>query len=422
MLQPIAVGHKSLADYTHLVGRALADEIRERAEGLKGLRLLHLSATAFGGGVSEILYTLVPLMRDVGVEAEWQVMLGREEFYNVTKRLHNALQGNPSSLTEEEWKVYERYNALNATEIAGEWDVIIVHDPQPAAVRQHVPEKARLWVWRCHIDLSTPNEEAVERLVPTVRDYGACVFHLDQYVPAGLRGPGEGASAGDGAATSVYICPPAIDPLSPKNMALSPEDAAFVCDQFGIDVDRPMMCQVSRFDPWKDPMGVIDAYRKVREELPEVQLALVGSMATDDPEGWEFFNSTMAYADGDPDIHILNNLNNVGAIEVNAFQSQADLMVQKSTREGFGLTVTEALWKARPFIGGDVGGIPLQVHDGETGYLVRTPDQCAERAVTILQEPELGKRLGRAGKEHVRKQFLMPRLLRDWLRIFQNEL
>jgi trehalose synthase len=410
MLQPIAVGHKSLADYTHLAGRPLVGEIKELAEDLRGLKVLHLSATAFGGGVSEILYTLIPLMNDVGIEAEWQVMLGREEFYNATKRLHNALQGNPDSLSDEEWRVFERYNALNATEISSGWDVIIVHDPQPAAVRSHVPEKAAHWIWRCHIDLSTPNPDAIEHVVPYLGEYDNCVFHLQDYVPSGM----------DGAGPVVRICPPAIDPLSPKNMALSPEDAAFVCDQFGIDVDRPLMCQVSRFDPWKDPMGVIDAYRQVKPHLPEVQLALVGSMATDDPEGWEFFNSTMAYANGDPDIHILNNLNNVGAIEVNAFQSQADVVIQKSTREGFGLTVSEALWKARPFIGGDVGGIPLQVADGETGFLVSSPEDCAERSLRILREPDLGKRLGRSGKEHVRRHFLTPRLLRDWLRIFQD--
>jgi trehalose synthase len=410
MLQPIAVGHKSLADYTHLAGKPLIEEIREMAQGLQGLKVLHLSATAFGGGVAEILYTLIPLMKDVGVEAEWQVMLGREEFYNVTKRLHNALQGNPDSLSDEEWRIFGRFNALNATEISSGWDVIIVHDPQPAGVRQHVPEKAGHWIWRCHIDLSTPNPSAIEHLVPLVRDYDKSVFHLQAYVPAGLNG----------ASSGVRICPPAIDPLSPKNMALSPEDAAFVCDQFGIDVDRPLMCQVSRFDPWKDPMGVIDAYRAVKADMPEVQLALVGSMALDDPEGWEFFNSTMAYADGDPDIHILNNLNNVGAIEVNAFQSQADVVIQKSTREGFGLTVAEALWKARPFIGGDVGGIPLQVEDGETGFLVSSPEDCAERSLRILREPDLGRRLGRSGKEHVRRNFLTPRLLRDWLRIFHE--
>jgi trehalose synthase len=397
----------------HLVGRPLVEEINEMAESLKGLKVLHVSATAFGGGVSEILYALVPLMRDVGIEAEWQVMLGREEFYNVTKRLHNALQGDPHGLEDDEWKIFERYNAMNATEIESGWDVIILHDPQPAAIRSHVPEKARQWVWRCHIDLSEPNPDAVERLVPFLGDYDESVFHLDEYVPQALRD-----GAGDG--LNINICPPAIDPLSPKNMQLSPEDAAFVCDQFGIDVDRPLLCQVSRFDPWKDPMGVIDAYRAVKEKKPDVQLALVGSMATDDPEGWEFFNATMAYADSDPDIFILNNLNQVGSIEVNAFQSQADVLIQKSTREGFGLTVSEALWKARPFIGGDVGGIPLQVQDGTTGFLVSSPEDCADRALRILEEPDLGKQLGRSGKEHVRKHFLMPRLLRDWLRIFSR--
>jgi trehalose synthase len=410
LLQPVAVGHKVLADYTHLAGRPLTEEIRELAEGTRGLRVLHLSATAFGGGVSEILYTLVPLMRDVGIDVEWQIIIGREEFFNVTKLLHNALQGSPDDLSDEDWATYERYNEMNARDLDSGWDVVIVHDPQPAGVQRLVPDKAQRWVWRCHIDLSTPNPDTINRIVPLIADYDAALFHLDDYVPDGLE---EGSP-------EVHIVPPAIDPLSPKNMALSPEDAAFVCDQFGIDVDRPLICQVSRFDPWKDPMGVIDAYRVVTQQIPEVQLALVGSMATDDPEGWEFFNSTMAYAQGDPDIHILNNLNNVGAIEVNAFQSQADVMIQKSTREGFGLTVSEALWKARPFIGGDVGGIPLQVQDGKTGYLVRSPEECADRAVRILREPELGKQLGRAGKERVRTHFLTPRLLLDWLRIFHS--
>ncbi len=406
MLQPVAVGHKSLADYTHLVGRDLTAEVRELASELEGLKVLHLSATAFGGGVSEILYTLLPLMRDVGLDAHWHVMIGREEFYNATKLMHNALQGHPLDLSPSEWRIYEDYNEMNARELESGWDVIIVHDPQPALVRQHVADKARNWIWRCHIDLSTPHPPTLDHLVPFLREYDGSVFHLRQYVPDGLGGD------------TVHICPPAIDPLSPKNMALSPEDAAFVCDQFGIDVDRPLMCQVSRFDPWKDPIGVIDAYRSVTAEIPNVQLALVGSMATDDPEGWTFFNSTLEHARGDEDIKILNNLNNVGAIEVNAFQSQADVLVQKSTREGFGLTVSEALWKARPFIGGDVGGIPLQVEDGRTGYLVSSPAECAERTIEILGEPALGKRLGRAGKEHVREHFLTPRLLRDWLRIF----
>jgi trehalose synthase len=205
-------------------------------------------------------------------------------------------------------------------------------------------------------------------------------------------------------------------------MALAPDDASYVCQQFGIDVDRPLVTQVSRFDPWKDPLGVIDAWRLVREKVPDVQLALVGSMASDDPEGWDYFNATIAHAAGEPDIHILNNFNNVGAIEVNAFQSHSEVLIQKSIREGFGLTVTEAIWKGRPFIGGNVGGIPLQVETGISGYLVDTVEQCAARTVDILQDPALGKALGRRGKEHVRRNFLTPRYLRDYLRIFHRTL
>src|SRR4051812_35537232 len=402
MLQDVALGDKSLADYTHLVGRGLVEEIRELAAPLEGKRVLHVSATAFGGGVSEILYTLVPLMRDVGVDVHWRVILGREEFFNVTKLMHNSLQGDPQTISDQQWEVFEAYNAMNAQSLEDEWDVIIVHDPQPAALRAGATNHARHWIWRCHIDLSTPNRETLDRLMPLLRDYDESIYHMQQYVPAGMDG-------------NVQIIPPAIDPLSPKNMALSPEDAAFVCEQFGIDTDRPLICQVSRFDPWKDPIGVIDAYRTVKEAVPDAQLALVGSMATDDPEGWEFFHRTFRHAGGDPDIKILNNLNNVGAIEVNAFQSQADVCMQKSVREGFGLTVTEALWKGRPTIGGDVGGIPLQIADGETGFLVSSPSECAQRSLEILAAPERGRRLGGPGKEHARREFLSPRLLRDWL-------
>ncbi len=405
MLQEVGLGEKSLADYTHLCGRHLIEEIRELAEPLAGTRVLHISATAFGGGVSEILYTLVPLMRDVGLDVHWQVIMGREEFFNVTKLLHNSLQGDPEGLSDEQWELFYRYNEINAEGVEGDWDAIVVHDPQPAAMRRGAVGRARHWIWRCHIDLSAPNPESVEHMLPLLREYDASVWHMRQYVPREMDG-------------DVRIIPPAIDPLSPKNMALSADDAAYVCEQFGIDVDRPLICQVSRFDPWKDPIGVIDAYRLVHERVPEAQLALVGSMATDDPEGWDFFRRTFEYADGDPDIKILNNLNNVGAIEVNAFQSQADVVIQKSIREGFGLTVTEALWKGRPTVAGNVGGIPLQITDGESGFLVSTADETADRCARIITDPELGRRLGRTGKEHARANFLSPRLLRDWLRLF----
>jgi trehalose synthase len=410
MLQEVPVGQKSISDYTHVVGKELTERIRELAKPLEGQRVLHVSATAFGGGVSEILYTIVPLMRDVGIDAHWNVIFGKEEFFNATKLLHNSLQGADETLSEEQWRVFDEINQINAEGLEGEWDTIVVHDPQPIGLRRGAQDKGRNWVWRCHIDLSEPNPEPIARLLPMIGEYDATVWHLPDYVPNGMDGN-----------NGVQIIPPAIDPLSPKNMAFSPDDAAFVCNQFGIDVDRPLITQVSRFDPWKDPMGVIDAYRIVTKEVPDAQLALVGSMATDDPEGWEFFQKTFEYADGDPDIKILNNLNNVGAIEVNAFQSQSDVCLQKSIREGFGLTVTEALWKGRPTVAGNVGGIPLQIKDGEDGFLVDSSEECAQRCIEILEDPELGKQLGRAGKEHARRHFLSPRLLRDWLELF-NEL
>jgi trehalose synthase len=410
LLQEVALGHKTLADYTHIVGKDLTEQIRQLAEPLKGKRVLHVSATAFGGGVSEILYTLVPLMRDVGVDAHWHVIFGKEEFYNATKLLHNSLQGAEETLSDEQWEIFDEINQINAEGLQGEWDVVIVHDPQPIGLLRGAKEKGENWIWRCHIDLSTPNPAPIERLLPMIEEYDASVWHMEKYVPDGMGKHRE----------AVRIVPPAIDPLSPKNMAFSPEDASYICRQFGIDVDRPLITQVSRFDPWKDPIGVIDAYREVTEQVPEAQLAMVGSMATDDPEGMEYFQKTFEYADGDEDIKILSNLNNVGAIEVNAFQSQSDICLQKSIREGFGLTVTEALWKGRPTVAGNVGGIPLQIEDGVSGYLVNSPSECATRCLEILRDPGLGKQLGREGKEHARRMFLTPRLLRDWLKLFSD--
>ena len=291
------------------------------------------------------------------------------------------------------------------------WDVCIVHDPQPAAICSLAPEKAEGWVWRCHIDVSTPNPATMERLLPYIREL------------PGVAVPRRRRTCRPGWTAECNIVPPAIDPLAPKNMALSLEDAEFVCEQFGIDIDRPMICQVSRFDPWKDPLGVIDAYRIVKAERPDVQLALVGSMASDDPEGWDFYNSTLAHAEGDPDIHILNNFNNVGAIEVNAFQSLADVVIQKSTREGFGLTVSEALWKGAAVHRRRRRRDPAAGRGRRLGLpRVARVEDCAARTLEILKDPALGKALGRRGKEHVRTHFLMPRYLRDYLRIFHEVL
>jgi trehalose synthase len=385
------------------------DEIRRLAEPLQGARVVHLSATAFGGGVAEINYTLVPLMADAGLEVEWRIIRGAEEFFNVTKAVHNALQGDPRSLTHEEQEIFRRYNEQNAAEFpADDYDYVIIHDPQPIAMIDSFPDRRAKWIWRGHIDFSTPNPSVLEFLLPPLRNYDDAIFHMPEYVPAADEMP------------EVVIWPPAIDPLMPKNMALSPEDAAYILDQFGIDVERPMLAQVSRFDPWKDPLGVIDAYREVKKRFPEVQLALVGSMAHDDPEGWDYYNRTLEHAADDPDIYVLSNMNNVGAVEVNAFQVQAAVCIQKSIREGFGLTVSEALWKSRPTIGGRVGGIVAQIEDGVTGYLVESAEECARRTLDILADPGATRDMTRKAKEHVRRRFLMPRLLRDWLALMHR--
>ena len=406
MLQLVNVGQKSLAEYATIAARGLMEEIRRLAEPLAGCRLLHLSATSFGGGVAEINYALVPLMKDAGLDVDWRIIGGGDEFFAVTKTIHNALQGAPEGLTKTQEEIFRRYNALNAEELDDDYDFIIVHDPQPAGVIEHFPSSSANWIWRCHIDLSEPNRDVLAFLLPWLESYDGTVFHMPEYVPK------------VGGMPPAYIWPPAIDPLTPKNMALSPEDAAYIVDQFGIDVDRPLLTQVSRFDPWKDPLGVIDAYREVKAEHPEVQLALVGSMAHDDPEGWDYYSRTVAYAAGDPDVYILSNLNNIGSVEVNAFQVHSAAVIQKSIREGFGLTVTEALWKTRPMVASRVGGIVAQIQDGETGWLVNSPEECAQACLEILGDPAAARQRALRGKEFVRRRFLMPRLLRDWLVLF----
>jgi trehalose synthase len=407
-LQQVNVEHKALADYGTIATRGLMDQIRALAEPLQGKRVLHLSATSFGGGVAEINYTLIPLMRDAGLHTEWRVIFGEDEFFDVTKAIHNALQGDERDLIPEEQDLFRRYNRMNAEALGDEFDFVIVHDPQPAAMIEHARPVGRHWIWRCHIDLSVPHRQVLDFLLPWISQHDAAVFHRRQYVPS------------DGHLPAAYIWPPAIDPLAPKNMALSPEDAAYILDQFGIDVDRPLVTQVSRFDPWKDPVGVIEAWRLVRERHPDVQLALVGSMAHDDPEGWDYYNRTAEAADGDPDVYILSNLNNVGSVEVNAFQVHSAAVVQKSIREGFGLTVTEGLWKGRPMVAGRVGGIVDQVQDGETGFLVDSVEMCAEALNTILEDPAHARQMALRGKEFVRGHFLTPRLLRDWLALFNG--
>jgi trehalose synthase len=408
MLNLVNVGHKSLADYASITSRGLMAEIDALAAPLQGKRVLHLSATAFGGGVAEINYTLVPLMANAGLDVEWRIIQATDGFFDVTKTIHNALQGNPERLTTQQQDVYRRCNAENTRLLIDDYDIVIVHDAQPAAMIDTVASSRARWIWRCHIDLSTPNHDVLDFLLPSLARFDAAIFHLHEYAPKAAGLP------------PAYIWPPAIDPLAPKNMALPPEEAVYIVDQFGIDTTRPLLSQVSRFDPWKDPLGVIDAYRVVKQEHPDVQLALIGSMAHDDPEGWEYYNQTVTYAGEDPDIFVLSNLNNVGAVEVNAFQVYSEAVIQKSIREGFGLTVSEGLWKARPVVAGRVGGIVTQIDDGVTGWLVDSSTQCANACLEVLADPGSARERALRGKEHVRTHFLTPRLLRDWLALFNR--
>ena len=301
MLQPVAVGTKTLADYTHIVGpRRSSRRSATLAEPLQGARVVHVSATAFGGGVSEILYTLVPLMKDVGLDAEWQVIYGREEFFNATKLMHNALQGAPEDLSDEQWDTWRRYNEMNARELAGGWDVCA--RPRPAAggdAHARAREGARPGSGAATSTSRRPTRRRSSGCCPTSRLPAVGLPHGATTCPAGMDG-------------HVDIVPPAIDPLAPKNMALSPEDAAYVCEQFGIDVDRPLLPRSRASTRGRTRSASSTPTASSRRSCPSVQLALVGSMATDDPEGWDFFNATIAHADGDPDIHILNNFNNVG--------------------------------------------------------------------------------------------------------------
>jgi trehalose synthase len=409
MLQNVEVEAKSLEDYRPIVGTEAIEQIRALAESLQGARVVHVNATAFGGGVAEILQTLVPLMRDVGLDAHWQVMEGKEEFFNVTKAMHNGLQGMDIALTDKMKIIWQTYNELNAQKLEDHYDIVVVHDPQPAGLlRLTAGENGDHWVWRCHIDTSHPNPDYWQFLAPYINEYPTAVFTLEQYV-----GPGVNCE-------HLVTIAPTIDPLSSKNTAMDPTTADAIVAHYGFDPSRPLLAQVSRFDPWKDPLGVIDAYCIVKEQIPEVQLALVGSMASDDPEGWDYYDKTVRHAGEDYDIRILHNFHGVGNREVNAFQTAADVVVQKSIREGFGLVVTEAMWKQKPVIGGDVGGIPLQVIDGTTGFLVNSVEACADRMLYLLENPGEGEKMGEAAREHVRRHFLSTRHLADYLQLFNQ--
>ena len=400
---------KRLKDYEGIIGTEVIQRIKEKAEALSGKSFANVNSTAYGGGVAEILHNLIPLMRDVGVEARWLVIEGTDEFFNVTKSFHNALQGNKElKLTEEMKKLYIETNKVNADDFdLGNFDYVLIHDPQPAPLIEFY-NKEQPWIWRCHIDLSDPNREFWDFLRRFVEKYDRYIFHMEDYVQSDLD------------ENKVVIMPPSIDPLSEKNRELSESEILRILERFDVDPDKPIITQVSRFDPWKGIFDVIDVYRKVKEKVPETQLLLVGVMAHDDPEGWVYFEKTLRKIGEDYDVKVLTNLIGVHAKEVNAFQRASDVVLQMSTREGFGLTVTEAMWKEKPVIGRAVGGIRLQIVDKETGFLIKDVNEAAEKAVYLIKNPGVAKEMGEKAKERVRHNFIITKHLERYLDLLNS--
>lgn len=404
----VSISKASLDEYAQVVGEAEIEEIKGFAEGLVGKSVCHINSTSFGGGVAEILHRMVPLMRDVGLNAEWRVIEGSDEFFRVTKAFHNGLQGMNIPLTGDMRRTYLSLNKKNAEEPNLDHDLVVVHDCQPAAIVNYLKIRRGKWIWRCHIDLSHPNQQFIEFITPFALKYDSLIFTMERFVQKPLK------------LVKTFIVPPSVDPLSVKNKPLPESLILSILDKYDVKAENPIVTQVARFDPWKDPLGVIDVYRMVKKKVADVQLLLIASMAKDDPEGWIYYEKTARHAEEDYDIHLLSDLNGVGNVEVNAFQRASDVVLQKSIREGFGLSVTEALWKGVPVVGGNVGGIPLQIINGETGFLIGSVEEAAEKTLYLLEHLHEAKEMGRKGREHVLKNFLITRHLKDYLRLFSS--
>jgi trehalose synthase len=374
--------------------------LRLLGEKLKGKSILHINSTKEGGGVAEILHRMVPIMAGLGIDVRWETIKGDDSFFDITKRIHNALQGNQETITKRMWEHHFEVNKKNAETMSLDADMVLIHDPQPAPLIRF--KKSGQWVWRCHIDVSNPAENVSSRLFRYCGKFDAAVFSVARFAkPIGI---------------DEFIIPPSIDPLSAKNVELSSHETRDIVSQFGIPPDRPIILQVSRFDRFKDPIGVIEAFRMVKK-YNDCVLVLVGSPATDDPEGDLVLQEVREHAASDEDIHVLL-LPPFSDLQINALQRAATVVLQKSLKEGFGLTVSEAMWKGKPVIGGAVGGISLQIIHGVTGFLIHSVEGAAFRIRQFLNNPDMVRRMGEKGREHVRKHFLITRQTRDYLSLW----
>ncbi|MFW9894827.1 MAG: glycosyltransferase [Candidatus Thorarchaeota archaeon] len=390
--------------YSSLLGDKKVRKLQDKAKIFENNEILHVNATKFGGGVAEILNNMIPLMRELNLDAEWKIFTAPDSFFEISKKMHNALQGNMEiSFSGEEISNYIEQAKFSYDQIKPSGDFIIIHDPQPCPIIKFEERRKGKWIWRCHIDTANPNPQAWSLISDYLPLYDALVFTKKEYVQQGID-------------NLVFPITPSIDPFSEKNKELSGEQAEEIVKKF-VPLDKPLITQVSRFDPWKDPLGVIDTYRIIKDSYP-VRLILIGSLADDDPEGVDWLNKVKNYATGDTDIHIFTNLDGVADLEVNAFQRVSDIVLQKSIKEGFGMTVTEALWKKTPVIAGNVGGIKLQIENGINGYLVNSTEEAAERALFLLKNPKISREMGKKGQIKVEKEFLLTKHVENYLDLF----
>jgi trehalose synthase len=389
----------SVEDYEPLIGGETVERLLKKVEALRDMHIVNVNSTYYGGGVAEILSSLTLLMNASGIRTGWRVIQGRPDFFSITKKMHNALQGGDINLTDLKVQIYEEVAFENAARLHIDQDVVVVHDPQPLPLIQHFRKKAP-WIWRCHVDLSHPHPDIWAYLAPLVERYDAVVLSLPEYAQK--------------LATPQRFIMPAINPFSTTNKELSEDEIADRLAHYNIPDDVPLVVQVSRFDKWKDPQGVIEAYRIARKQV-DCTLVLVGNIATDDPEGQDVFESLCRCSEDR--IRILSVQDSA---LVNALQRRAAVVLQKSVREGFGLTVTEAMWKGTPVIGGSAGGLRHQIRDGENGFLVATVEQAAERIVQVIRNSKLRKELGDRARETVRERFLLTRLMEDWLDLISS--
>lgn len=395
--------------YREVVGKDIMAELSQMAKTIKGMKIVHINSTKAGGGVAEILNSMVPLTNALGIEANWEVINGNPDFFECTKQFHNGIQGHKKiTIQSRLFEAYEKVNASNAEllrPVIENADLVIIHDPQPAALIDAFPNRKNKWIWRCHIDASNPHRTIWKFLRKYVMKFDASIFSLVDFVQP-LPHP-------------VFLIPPSIDPLTEKNIELPLNEIEEVRSRFGIDPNRPMILQVSRFDYFKDPLGVIEAYRLAKKFKPGLQLVLAGGGAHDDPEGEMVLREVNAAAKDDQDIHVLF-LPSDAHRTINALQRAAGIVLQKSVKEGFGLTVTESLWKGKPVIGGNCGGIRLQVINYHTGFLVDTPEGAAERIRYLLQTPQIITEMGEKGRRLAHDNFLITRNLRDYFTLFHS--